>query len=96
MKKFIGTFHLPCNAHTDSDAAKEYKADWPKGKVKMVSTDSGDLYLNFEKHYVGVINQRLVGGKWEKYTVYPRGMTIKQKFDKFSPVESKFRGGPRL
>ncbi|MDX1475909.1 MAG: hypothetical protein R3309_17175 [Reinekea sp.] len=95
MKKFIGKVSAPINFHSTSRQASELRESPRQLTVKVVITDDGLVFVNTEKHKVGVINQRTAGGKWIERKP-SRYESLEQYMEKIGAVESSFRGSPRV
>lgn len=56
------------------------------------------VFRKLPKHYTGVINRRVAGGKWEEITdrIARTGKPISEYLKKIEAVETTFRGGPRI
>lgn len=102
MQKFTSIFKFPCNYHCNSPARARWDEATPEKNPEFFGVAkwalvNGELYVNREKHYSGVINQRAEGGKWE-HVPARRYRRIGNAFDYLRYINAKeanFRGGPR-
>lgn len=100
-QKFKASFKFPCNVHCNSPYAKEWSNATPEthpnlyGETLYFLAENGKLYRKQPKHYIGVINQRAAGGKWEE-CLFRRGESAVQHLDRRGASPADFRGQPRV
>lgn len=106
MQKFTAVFRFPINVQANSPQAIELKKATPEthphrfGTTKICVIDN-TVYWMQPKHYIGVINQRVNGGKWVKCPLnapeQERCEHVTQTILKhLGAVPADFRGSPRI
>lgn len=108
IHKFIGNFKKPLNFNVNSPQGIEWSNATIEthphyyGVAKYVYDDlTNSVYRNFEKHQIGVIHTKIVGGKWEKVSMKRvPGKNIVETFDRMKErlnlKPSSFVGQPRI
>ena len=70
MRKLTLKFKFPCNFHSASEQSRDHKIATIEtnpelfGVMKIFISGDNRVFKNPEKHYTGVSNQRVAGGKW--------------------------------
>lgn len=99
MKKFKSIFCPPINFRNEDAKirARELREIemHENPQFTLWTLKDGVLYQKTPKHYVGAINMRAAGGKWEKFTP-PCRETIEAFLARVNAVECSFKDGPRL
>ncbi|MEZ8965507.1 hypothetical protein AB6E53_02350 [Vibrio breoganii] len=101
MEKFTKHFKFPCNVQCNSPQAKVHRNATPEthphlfGMAKYCLV-GGKLYRFLPKHYTGVINQRVCGGKWEQVNIGNHDVTARDYLYRVGAEPANFQGQPRL
>lgn len=98
MEKFTMMFRFPCNVQSNSPQAEVWRNATPETNPELFGTTyacviDDDLYVKKPKHYVGVINRKLAGGRWEKAKL--GDMSAIEYLKKGKATAASFRGAPR-